>query len=105
MFYVPLYFEAVRSRPVLVFWLATLAQAVLWLLVPMLFYAAPPAGLAPADPVTQIPPPPDSVSPPGPGPRRCAPPPLPAETPTGTTLSVPGIPILISLRRVPGPFG
>ena len=46
MFYVPLYFEAIRSRPVLVFWLATLAQAVLWLLVPMLFYAAPPVELA-----------------------------------------------------------
>src|SRR5579863_3995178 len=46
MFYVPLYFEAIRSRPVLVFWLATLTQAALWLLVPMLFYAAPPAELA-----------------------------------------------------------
>jgi hypothetical protein len=46
MFYVPLYFEAIRARPVLVFWLATLAQAVLWLLVPMLFYAAPPVELA-----------------------------------------------------------
>ena len=46
MFYVPLYFEAIRSRPVLVFWLATLAQVVLWLLVPMLFYAAPPVELA-----------------------------------------------------------
>jgi len=46
MFYVPLYFEAIRSRPTLVFWLATLAQAVLWLLVPMLFYAAPPVELA-----------------------------------------------------------
>ena len=43
MFYVPLYFEAIRSRPALVFWLATLTQAVLWILVPMLFYAAPPA--------------------------------------------------------------
>ncbi len=46
MFYVPLYFEAIRTRPLLVFWLATLAQAVLWLLVPMLFYAAPPGQLA-----------------------------------------------------------
>ncbi len=45
MFYVPLYVEALRSRPVLVFWLATLAQAVLWLLVPMLFYSAPPGDL------------------------------------------------------------
>jgi hypothetical protein len=46
MFYVPLYFEAIRSRPVLVFWMAALAQAVLWLAVPMLFYAAPPGELA-----------------------------------------------------------
>jgi 4-amino-4-deoxy-L-arabinose transferase-like glycosyltransferase len=46
MFYVPLYIEAMRSRPVLVFWLATLAQALLWILVPMLFYAAPPGALA-----------------------------------------------------------
>lgn len=46
MFYVPLYFEAIRTRPLLVFWLATLAQAALWLLVPMLFYAAPPGDLA-----------------------------------------------------------
>jgi hypothetical protein len=46
MFYVPLYLEAIRSRPVLVFWLATLAQAVLWIAVPMLFYTAPPGALA-----------------------------------------------------------
>jgi Dolichyl-phosphate-mannose-protein mannosyltransferase len=46
MFYVPLYVEAIRSRPLLVFWLATLAQAVLWIAMPMLFYAAPPAELA-----------------------------------------------------------
>jgi hypothetical protein len=46
MFYVPLYFEAIRTRPLLVFWLATLGQAALWLLVPMLFYAAPPGQLA-----------------------------------------------------------
>jgi hypothetical protein len=46
MFYVPLYFEAIRSRPMLVFWLAALAQAGLWLWVPMLFYAAPPGELA-----------------------------------------------------------
>jgi Dolichyl-phosphate-mannose-protein mannosyltransferase len=45
MFYVPLYIEAVRSRPVLVFWLATLAQAALWILVPTIFYAAPPGVL------------------------------------------------------------
>jgi hypothetical protein len=46
MFHVPLYVEALRSRPGLVFWLATLAQAVLWLAVPMVFYAAPPGDLA-----------------------------------------------------------
>jgi 4-amino-4-deoxy-L-arabinose transferase-like glycosyltransferase len=45
MFYVPLYIEGLRSRPQLVFWLATLAQAALWLMVPMLFYAAPPSEL------------------------------------------------------------
>jgi Dolichyl-phosphate-mannose-protein mannosyltransferase len=45
MFYVPLYIEGIRSRPGLVFWLATLAQALLWLIVPMLFYAAPPGDL------------------------------------------------------------
>jgi hypothetical protein len=46
MFYVPLYIEMLRSRPLLVFWLATLAQALVWIAVPMLFYAAPPSGLA-----------------------------------------------------------
>ncbi len=46
MFFVPLYIEAIRARPVLMFWAATLAQAVVWLAVPTLFYAAPPADLA-----------------------------------------------------------
>jgi hypothetical protein len=46
MFYAPLYIEMLRSRPLLVFWLATLAQALVWIAVPMLFYAAPPSGLA-----------------------------------------------------------
>jgi hypothetical protein len=46
MFYVPLYIEGLRSRPQLMFWLAALAQAALWLIVPMLFYAAPPSELA-----------------------------------------------------------
>jgi hypothetical protein len=46
MFFVPLYVEAIRSRPLLVFWLATLLQALIWILVPMLFYAAPPSDLA-----------------------------------------------------------
>jgi hypothetical protein len=46
MFYVPLYIEGLRSRPALMFWLAALAQAALWVAVPMLFYAAPPSELA-----------------------------------------------------------
>jgi 4-amino-4-deoxy-L-arabinose transferase-like glycosyltransferase len=46
MFYVPLYIEGLRSRPLLVFWLATLAQAVVWIAVPMVFYSAPPGELA-----------------------------------------------------------
>jgi len=46
MFYIPLYVELLRSRPHLVFWAAALAQAVVWVAVPALFYAAPPEGLA-----------------------------------------------------------
>jgi len=46
MFQVSIYVEALRSRPSLVFWLATLTQAALWFLVPVLFYASPPSGLA-----------------------------------------------------------
>ena len=46
MFQVPIYLEGLRSRPQLVFWLATSAQAVLWVAVPLLFYSAPPAELA-----------------------------------------------------------
>jgi hypothetical protein len=46
MFYVPIYVEMLRSRPGLVFWAAALAQAMVWLAVPMLFYTAPPVGLA-----------------------------------------------------------
>jgi hypothetical protein len=45
MIYVSIIVEALRSRPVLVFWLAALAQAALWTLVPSLFYAAPPGEL------------------------------------------------------------
>jgi hypothetical protein len=45
MLYVPLYVEGLRSRPLLVFWLATLPQALLWLLVPLVFYSAPPGEL------------------------------------------------------------
>jgi len=46
MLYVPLYVEMLRARPALMFWAATLAQAAIWLLVPTLFYAAPPGDLA-----------------------------------------------------------
>ncbi len=46
MLYVPLYVEALRSRPALVFWLAVLAQAAIWVVVPTVFYAAPPGDLA-----------------------------------------------------------
>ena len=45
MFYVPLYIEALRSRPNLLFWAAALTQAFIWLAVPMVFYAAPPGDL------------------------------------------------------------
>src|SRR3954471_16637546 len=42
MFRVSLILEALRARPVLMFWVAALAQGALWALVPSLFYAAPP---------------------------------------------------------------
>src|SRR3954463_14319848 len=42
MFHVSLILEALRARPVLMFWVAALAQGTLWTLVPSLFYAAPP---------------------------------------------------------------
>jgi hypothetical protein len=45
MFFVPLYIEILRSRPLLLFWVATLAQAAIWIVVPMVFYAAPPGDL------------------------------------------------------------
>jgi len=38
--------EILRSKPWLVFWTATIAQALLWLLVPTLFFSAPPVELA-----------------------------------------------------------
>jgi Dolichyl-phosphate-mannose-protein mannosyltransferase len=46
MFHAPLYIEGLRSRPHLVFWLAALTQAVVWIVVPMVFYAAPPRELS-----------------------------------------------------------
>jgi 4-amino-4-deoxy-L-arabinose transferase-like glycosyltransferase len=45
MLYVSLIVESLRARPRLMFWAAALAQALLWLLVPWLFYAAPPGDL------------------------------------------------------------
>jgi 4-amino-4-deoxy-L-arabinose transferase-like glycosyltransferase len=42
MLYVSLLVEALRARPVLMFWFAALSQAVLWVLLPTLIYAAPP---------------------------------------------------------------
>jgi hypothetical protein len=38
--------EILRTKPWLVFWLAAAAQALLWLIVPTLFYSAPPGELA-----------------------------------------------------------
>jgi 4-amino-4-deoxy-L-arabinose transferase-like glycosyltransferase len=46
MLYASIFVELLRSRPSLAVWLAALAQALLWLLVPSLFYAAPPGELA-----------------------------------------------------------
>jgi hypothetical protein len=46
MIYASIIVEAVRVRPALAFWLAALAQALIWFLVPALFYSAPPGGLA-----------------------------------------------------------
>jgi 4-amino-4-deoxy-L-arabinose transferase-like glycosyltransferase len=42
MLYVSPIVEALRGRPRLVFWAATLTQALLWLITPWLFYASPP---------------------------------------------------------------
>jgi hypothetical protein len=46
MLYVTPIVEALRGRPRLVFWTATLTQALLWVLVPSLFYTSPPGDLA-----------------------------------------------------------
>jgi 4-amino-4-deoxy-L-arabinose transferase-like glycosyltransferase len=43
--FVSIIVEFLRARPRGVFWTATLAQAALWLLVPVLFYASPPGDL------------------------------------------------------------
>jgi hypothetical protein len=43
--HVSLIVEALRARPGAVFWVAALLQALLWVLVPALFYASPPGDL------------------------------------------------------------
>lgn len=45
MIYVSLIFEFLLSRPRVVFWFAALTQTLLWIVVPSLFYAAPPGDL------------------------------------------------------------
>jgi len=45
MLYVSIFVELLRSRPLLAVWLAALAQALLWTLVPILLYAGPPGDL------------------------------------------------------------
>jgi hypothetical protein len=45
MLYVSIFVELLRSRPALAVWLAALAQAALWTLVPLLFYSGPPGDL------------------------------------------------------------
>src|SRR5579872_1758673 len=42
MHYVSLIVEFLRGRPSVVFWTATLAQAALWVIIPSIFYSAPP---------------------------------------------------------------
>ena len=45
MLYVSIFVELLRSRPSLAVWLAAITQALLWLLVPALFYVGPPGDL------------------------------------------------------------
>jgi hypothetical protein len=45
MLHVSIFVEGLRSQPRLMVWLAALAQAAIWWLVPSLFYAAPPGSL------------------------------------------------------------
>jgi 4-amino-4-deoxy-L-arabinose transferase-like glycosyltransferase len=46
MLYVSLIVEILRARPALMFWIAALGQAALWVAVPSLLYSAPPGDLA-----------------------------------------------------------
>ena len=45
MRHVSIFIEGLRSQPPLMFWLAVLAQAAIWWLVPSIFYTAPPGDL------------------------------------------------------------
>jgi hypothetical protein len=45
MLHVSIFIEGLRSQPRLMVWLAALAQAAIWWLVPSIFYAAPPGAL------------------------------------------------------------
>jgi 4-amino-4-deoxy-L-arabinose transferase-like glycosyltransferase len=45
MHYVSLIIESLRGRPAVVFWTAALTQGLLWIVVPSLFYSAPPGGV------------------------------------------------------------
>jgi len=45
MRHVSIFIEGLRSQPRLMFWLAVLAQAAVWWLVPSIFYTAPPGDL------------------------------------------------------------
>src|SRR5947199_2844419 len=46
MRFTPLIVELIRARPRLVVWLVVLLQALLWLLVPLLFYRSPPGDVS-----------------------------------------------------------
>ena len=45
MLHVSIFIEGLRSRPQLIVWLAAITQALIWWLVPTVFYAAPPGSL------------------------------------------------------------
>lgn len=46
MLTVSLLIEILRTRPRLIFWLVALSQALLWIVVPSIFYSAPPGAVA-----------------------------------------------------------
>ena len=45
MLHVSIFVEGLRSQPRVMFWLAVIAQAAIWWLVPTIFYSAPPGAL------------------------------------------------------------